>query len=293
MRPYQDVLKGGVHVPEWVPVLVAWLATGVAGWAFVRFALPWLLARRGVYLERRTKFGPALVFDTQDADGTGVRVLNVGGAFQSASYTSDELRHELVCVYHRVFADALEAAWEHDTPDHRVAVLGGGGYSFPRWLATHTKRAQVEAVEIDPKITELARRFFFLDDAEARSAGRLRCVSDDAWAYLQASDDASFDVIVNDAFSRKRPLGAMRTHEGARIIHEKLTPRGLYLANLISPTQGKKAEPMRAVLRVFAHEFAHVYLVPERPEEPEVGGCNALICSDRPLSVPGALVICP
>ena len=43
-------------------------------------AMPWLLRRRGVEM-RRTKFGLTLVFDSADADGTPVRLLNVNGTF--------------------------------------------------------------------------------------------------------------------------------------------------------------------------------------------------------------------
>ena len=41
--------------------------------------LPRILRSRGVFLYPRTKFGPALVFDSNDDEGTEVRLLNVGG----------------------------------------------------------------------------------------------------------------------------------------------------------------------------------------------------------------------
>ena len=41
-----------------------------------------VLRRRGVYIKLRTKFGPAIVFDSQDDDGVPIRLLNVGGKFQ-------------------------------------------------------------------------------------------------------------------------------------------------------------------------------------------------------------------
>ena len=47
---------------------------------------------------RRTRFGTTLVFDSTDADGTPVRLLNVNGTFQSVCYTQPELRFELACM---------------------------------------------------------------------------------------------------------------------------------------------------------------------------------------------------
>jgi len=250
--------------------------------AVSRLLVPWLLRKRGVYLRRRTMFGPALVFVAQDEDGSDVRLLNVGGAFQSATYTSDELRHELVCVYHRNFAEVMRAA---GLREGRAVVMGGGGYSFPRWLGVHT-RLQVEAVEIDPAVTELAREFFYLDDACARAEGRLVPVTDDAWHFLQTTD-ARYDLVVNDAFSRNKPLGPMATEPGARIIHERLAADGLYLANVIAPLEGRKAQVLHDTLSVFAAEFAHVYVIPERPEEPRRAACNVMVACDRALDLSG------
>ena len=250
--------------------------------AVSRLLVPWLLGKRGVYLRRRTMFGPALVFVSQDEDGTDVRLLNVGGAFQSATYTDEELRHELVCVYHRHFAEVMRAA---GLDQGRAVVMGGGGYSFPRWLGVHT-HMQVEAVEIDPAVTELAREFFYLDDACALAEGRLVPVCDDAWHFLQATD-TRYDLVVNDAFSRNKPLGPMATAPGARIIHERLAEGGLYLANVIAPLEGAKARVLHETLAVFAEEFAHVYLIPERPEEPSRPACNVMVACDRALDLTG------
>jgi spermidine synthase len=47
-----------------------------------------VLRARGVTIYPRTKFGPALVFDSTDDDGTPIRLLNVNGKFQSVCYPS-------------------------------------------------------------------------------------------------------------------------------------------------------------------------------------------------------------
>ena len=262
------------------PLLIATIISAlclVLAWGVI----PWALRRRGVYMKRHTKFGTALVFDSADDDGTAVRLLNVAGTFQSVSYIDEDLRWELVCVYHRHFAEVLGSAGM----PRRALVMGGGGYSFPKWLVAHDERVQVEAVEIDPKITELARRFFFLDEFEdAFPDGRLCLVEGDAWGYLQCQEEA-YDLVVNDAFSGKRPLGPMRTAEGARIIHEHLVPGGIYFANVISRLDEGHRGVLDETLATFAQEFAHVWYVPERKEEPGRAGNNAMIACDRDLDL--------
>jgi spermidine synthase len=264
-------------------LFVIWAVVGFALWAFVRWGLPALLELRGVHMTRHTMFGAALVFDSEDEDGTAVRLLNVNGTFQSVSYVDDCLWAELVCMYHRHFAEALDVAgWPS-----RALVLGGGGYSFPKYLIEHNQSICVDAVEIDPKITELARTWFGLDRLERDGRGRLSLVNEDGWAYLRKSSEP-YGLVVNDAFAGKRPLGPMGTAEGARIIHEHLTADGLYMANVIAPLEGRGARVLEEVLDAFTAELGHVYVFAERPETPTKRGNNALIASSRPLALAGA-----
>lgn len=265
-----------------MPWLVILLVV-VAACLVVDFVLvPRLLRRRGVTLLPRTKFGAGLIFDTQDEDGTPVRLLNVGGVFQSAAYTTDDLWCELVCVYHRRFAEVWRAT---GAPGH-VLVIGGGGCSLPKYLIAHYPHVHVDVVEIDPQMTEVAREWFFLDrlDAEydAEASGRLSIVCADGWEWLRRSDRC-YDSIVNDAFSGKRPLGPIQTDEGARVVAEHLVPGGLYLANVRSSLEGRRAEPLHEVEGAFSARFAHTYLFPEKPETAEELGYNAFVATDREL----------
>ena len=255
-------------MPIWaVILLVLSVCVSVVFWT-----LPWLLRLRGVDMYRRSLFGTALVFESADEDGTPVRLLNVDGTFQSASYISDELWSELVCEYHRTMVDAIDEMGRARS----VLVIGGGGYSLPKYLIAHTKRMQVTVVEIDPLITRIARERFFLDRVEEMAGERLVLVNGDGWEYLRDCG-RSFDVIVNDAFSGAKPLGALGNEEGAALIAAHLTNRGMYLANVRTPLEGPKARPLADVRAAFEREFAEVEVVPEHPEEPGTLANNVLI----------------
>jgi spermidine synthase len=246
--------------------------------------LPWLLAKRGVTM-RRTRFGTTLVFDSMDADGTPVRLLNVNGTFQSVCYTRPDLRFELACVYHRNMAEVIGACGAR-----RVLVVGGGGYSLPKYLATHGN-ASVDVVEVDPKVTALAREFFFLEEAEEAGGSRLRLANGDGWDYLRAAE-GPFDVVVNDAFSGNRPLGPLKTDEGARVVREHLAAGGVYLANVRCALEGRKSRTLKEVCGAFGRVFVHVAYVPEWPDKPTELGNNAFVASDRELSLPeGAIIV--
>ena len=260
-----------------------------------------VLRARGVIIYPRTKFGPALVFDSTDDDGTPIRLLNVNGKFQSVCYVEPARRWDLACIYHQYFAqivdiqrDLFEAggtpedAAEKSTPSTAAArqalVIGGGGYSFPKWLAANAADVSTTVVEIDPKVTKIARERFFLDEALERFGGRLDLVCDDGWGFL-ASSEKRFDVIVNDAFGGKRPLGPLKTDEGAAAVAAHLTERGVYLANVISPLEGPDTQVLDESVAACKSAFTHVYLIPECPEEPTTTGDNVLVASNAKLDI--------
>ena len=251
--------------------------------------MPWLLRKRGVVM-RRTKFGLTLVFDSENLDHTPVRLLNVNGTFQSACYIPEDLRFELACEYHRAMAGVIERLHR----PVRVMVMGGGGYSLPKYLAAYVPAARTDVVEVDPAITAIAREFFFLDEClektGAEKDGRLRLVNDDAWAFVRAATEP-YDVIVNDAFSGKRPLGPLTSAEGACVMRSRLAKDGVYLANVRCACAGQGSEPLREVEEAFGREFAHVGYVPEWPDEPEKPGNNAFIATNVEGVLPADAVV--
>mgnify|MGYP000855014781 FL=1 len=266
--------------------------------AIVYLLFLWILRLRGVFVTR-TKFGVTMVFDSVDADKTPVRLLNVNGTYQSVSYVPRDLRAELAVEYHRLMAGLITQATAsagREEPRARVLILGGGGFSLPKYLIAHNPALDVTAVEIDPKIIKLARERFFLtevlNESNAEVEGRAHIVAGDAWKTLQDSSSGSFSVIVNEVFAGKRPLGPMKTAEGAQLVHDRLCKGGLYLADIRCPLEGSQSAPLTEVVEEFGRVFTHVAYVPEWPDTPKIAGNNVLIATDAEYSYPeGAIVI--
>ena len=246
-----------------------------------------ILRARGVFVTR-TKFGLTMIFDSEDADGTPIRLLNVNGTFQSVSYIASELRFELCIHYHRMMAQLIQQV----APQGRVVILGGGGFSLPKYLTTHMRGATVEAIEIDPKIVSLARKHFFLDEALAVASSELHVIEDDAWKVLQNAEAGSINVLVNEVFAGRKSLGPLGTVAGAQVVKEKLAADGVYLADVRCPLEGRGSALLPQVADVFAREFAHVAYVPEWPDTPKTPGNNLLIATDADIVLPeGAVVV--
>lgn len=246
-----------------------------------------ILRARGIFVTR-TKFGRTMIFDSEDADGTPIRLLNVNGTFQSVSYIAPDLRFELCVHYHRMMAQVIQQV----SARGHVVVMGGGGFSLPKFLATHMKGAVIDAIEIDPKIVLLAREHFFLDEALTAASSELHVIEDDAWKVLQDADASSIDVLVNEVFAGRKSLGPLGTTAGAQTVKEKLAFGGVYLADVRCPLEGHGAALLSQVTNVFAHEFAHVAYVPEWPDTPKTPGNNLLIATDADIALPeGAIVV--
>ena len=246
-----------------------------------------ILRARGVFVTR-TKFGLTMIFDSEDADGTPIRLLNVNGTFQSVSYIAPELRFELCVHYHRMMAKVIQQV----SARGHVVVMGGGGFSLPKHLATHMHGATVEAIEIDPKIVSLAREHFFLDEALAVASSELRVIEDDAWKVLQDVEAGSIDVLVNEVFAGRKSLGPLGTAAGAQVVKEKLADGGVYLADVRCPLEGHGSTILPQVANVFAQEFTHIAYVPEWPDTPKTPGNNLLIATDVDIALPeGAVVV--
>lgn len=246
-----------------------------------------ILRARGIFVTR-TKFGLTMIFDSEDADGTPIRLLNVNGTFQSVSYIEPDLRLELCVHYHRMMAQVIQQM----APQGHIMVMGGGGFSLPKFLATHMKGTVIDAIEIDPKIVLLAREYFFLDEALTAASSELLVIENDAWKVLQDADASSIDVLVNEVFAGRKSLGPLGTAAGAQTIKEKLAFGGVYLADVRCSLEGRESALLSQVTDVFAREFAHVAYVPEWPDTPKTPGNNLLIATDADIALPeGAIVV--
>ncbi|MCI8469297.1 MAG: fused MFS/spermidine synthase [Eggerthellaceae bacterium] len=239
----------------------------------------------------RTMFGPALTYATAGPDGDAVRVLSVGGAFQSAAYLDG--RPDAPFAYLRAFDAMLDAG----VPVHRVLMLGGGAFAYPRHLLARRPDVRLDVVEVDPAIVALARRRFFLADAERAHGDHMRVITADAASYLReraaGAPAPRYDAIANDVFRGADPDAGLLSPEGLALVRANLAPGGLYLVNVVVPDSPEGAARLLDVARALRGAFAHVSLLPCADE-----GFSALdnylaVASDAPLALPGELPLPP
>lgn len=121
----------------------------------------------------------------------------------------------------------------------RVLVIGIGGGSLPMALRAHYPDAQIDAVELDGEVINVARRFF-----NFRPDPKLSSIAGDGRTFVRAMLRASvrYDAILLDAFDKDYIPEHMATAEFLRQVKDILEPGGILLANTYARTSFAKYE---------------------------------------------------
>lgn len=137
-------------------------------------------------------------------------------------------RREPLTYYHRTGPVGQILTTFAADPAKKIGAVGLGAGSLAAYAAP---RQSWTYFEIDPVVERLARdpRYFtFLRD----SPGDLRIVLGDARLTLASAPDASFDVLVLDAFSSDAIPVHLVTREALALYRRKLAPRGLLACHI-------------------------------------------------------------
>jgi MFS family permease len=184
-----------------------------------------------------------------DGDRPGGRVLVL-----------DDLRHSYVDLddpthlefrYARLFGAAIDALLA-DAPLDALHI-GGGGFTFPRWLAATRPGSTSTVLELDPEILRLAE-----DELALRPGPALRVRTGDARTNIVEEPTAAYDLVIGDAFGGLSVPWHLTTSELVAEVARTLRPDGVYLVNAID---GGPRDFVRAELATFAEHFAHVAVI--------------------------------
>ena len=154
----------------------------------------------------------------------GVRSLHLGGdAIQSSMRIADPDRLEL--SYTRAMMTFLLFQ-----PAPRDALLVGlGGGSIARFLYRRLERTRITAVEINPKVIQVARHYFGLPEND----NRLTVVAADGAQFVPVHPESA-DVLFHDAFEDGDTVSALCTQEFFDACAAALRPNGVLVMNFMA-----------------------------------------------------------
>ncbi|MHC1743447.1 MAG: fused MFS/spermidine synthase [Syntrophobacteraceae bacterium] len=210
------------------------------------------LSRSGFY-DLDTSYNRVLVFQSKDdrTDRPTRAMATTPRYVHSSMYLDDP--QKLVLRYTRFFT--LAEYWRPRMT--RALVLGGGAYSFPRYLLSRHPQLHMDVVELDPGVTDIARRFFHLEDMPG-----LRIHHEDARTFINR-DQEPYDVIFMDVFNSQYSVPFhLTTLETVTRLHGLLKEDGIVIMNAISAIEGPLGRFLRAEAATYRAVFKQVHLYP-------------------------------
>lgn len=206
------------------------------------------------YIETDTSYNHVRIYDTvYNRTGENIRVLDIGKTLNSAMLLDENRSDELVFPYMKFYNVAGQF-----NPDLKTALMiGGGTFSYPKSFLKDFPMATIDVVEIDAKLTELAKKYFGLKDDP-----RMRIYHEDGRTFLNKTDK-KYDVIFGDAFRSFYSVPyQLTTIESVEKMYDILNENGVVLVNVISAIEGDEGKFLRAEYATFKEIFPQVYVFP-------------------------------
>ncbi len=111
----------------------------------------------------------------------------------------------------------------------KTLFLGGGGYTFPRFIEAKYPKAEIDVVEIDPEITRAVKKYLGVSENT-----KIRSFNEDGrWFVMNCKEKGTYDFIFGDAFNDLSIPYHLTTKEFAMQLKSLLKPDGLLLVNVI------------------------------------------------------------
>jgi spermidine synthase len=155
------------------------------------------------------------------------------------------------------YTDYLQLGLAYNPAARNVLMIGLGGASAPKRFLRDHPALNVEIVELDPVVVDVARRYFRLPPDGAR----LHTAVEDGRRYL-TRNDRKWDVIVIDAFYSDAIPFHMATLEFMELLRSRLAQDGVVVTNVIGAIRGPGSELFRSIFRTYRAALPSVVVHP-------------------------------
>ncbi|MDP2727294.1 MAG: fused MFS/spermidine synthase, partial [Dehalococcoidia bacterium] len=229
----------------------------LAGLMILAYGLPFMMAREQFKAPCivESDYYCINVFDTKIDNGTPVRALVLDHLIHS--YSSLEDPKILGYGYERIYEEVTQYVSQSKT-GLRALFIGGGGYTYPRYLEAVYPDSTVDVVEIDPSVTSVAYQWLGLAPDT-----RIHTVNEDARLFFNGTPHEKYDFAFGDAFNDLSVPYHLTTREFDALVKGQLKDDGIYMVNIIDKYQG--GQFIGAFLKTVKEVFPYVYLMGPGP----------------------------
>ena len=161
----------------------------------------------------------------------------------------------------------------------KVLFLGGGGYTFPRFIETKYPKTEIEVVEIDPQIIRVSEEYLGISKKT-----KIRSINEDGrWFVMNCKETESYDFIFGDAFNDLSIPYHLTTKEFAAQLKRLLKPNGLLLANVIDSFEKGAFMPsyIRTLEEVFGKGNVHLLTLSSNYDHIGISTCVVVASPKR------------
>ncbi|MCC6208392.1 MAG: fused MFS/spermidine synthase [Gammaproteobacteria bacterium] len=187
--------------------------------------------------------------------------------------------------------DSGEAVWDYMhylktvgsllPPGARVLLLGLGGGVTARNL--QAVGHDVDSVELDPRIPDIARRYFGLSPDS-------KVIVDDGRHYIRSTRQR-YDLIVIDVYQAEIPPAHMLTVETFRELQQRLNPGGFVVISYTGFLTGSTGYGARSIYRTLLEAGYTVNLIPTGAREDARNNIYIAALGDIDFSRPRAPLV--
>jgi spermidine synthase len=157
-------------------------------------------------------------------------------------------------------------------PGNMLLIGVGGGSIIKNYMEENWK---VDAVEIDPHVTDIAYRFFGLDSSDARIFHM------DGRKYLKEYENL-YEIIIMDAFGSGSIPTHLITQESFALVASRLKSNGIFVINVESV--GWRDIIVYSIMATLKQHFSDVYALPQA-EPPNSLGNVVIFASKKKLEL--------
>lgn len=247
----------------------ALLSLAIGGAMLLQFVSP---VQAGVVASVDTPTSHYRIVDI-DQFWRSVRVLVMGpGGYQSGVYTTGS--KDLAFSYTQKIAEVVHTAPHKE----RMLILGGGAFTLPEYFGRHYPTAQIDVVEIDPKLPGIAKKYFRYEPTP-----NIRTFSQDARAYLRETKE-DYDVVIVDVYNDAAVPFSLATREYAADLKDVLKPEGVVAANIIAAANEDCLPLLSGVHSSYASAFSRSLMYPLADPEMRVEQNIIAVYTNGPLA---------
>lgn len=211
------------------------------------------ISEKNWFIDLDTAYNRVWIYENRNEN---TRTLAINNTRNSAMYLNkDDLVFEYTKYYHLA---------KHFNPDFKTTMmLWGAWYSYPKDFLKKYPQATIDVIEIDPKVTELAKKYFNLKENP-----RLTIYHEDGRVYLNKVQK-KYDAIFGDAFGSFYSIPyQLTTIETVQKKFDILNNNGVVVLNIISSINWEKWLFLRAEYATYKKIFPQVFIFPvSKPDD--------------------------